>query len=69
MAAMNLRQDTRRRAEAGYSLLMISGHRTAGFHDEADSIAIDSAGGYMYVVGKYGASSTTNFWAIEKRRL
>jgi hypothetical protein len=30
MAVMNLRQDTRRRAEAGYSLLMISGHRTVG---------------------------------------
>jgi hypothetical protein len=30
MAAMNLPQDTRRRAEAGYSLLMISGHRTVG---------------------------------------
>jgi hypothetical protein len=27
MAAMNLRQDTRRRAEAGYSLPMISGRR------------------------------------------
>jgi len=46
MAVMNLRQDTRRRAEAGYSLLMISGYRTVGFRDEADSIAIDPAGGY-----------------------